>query len=306
LNPLIGSIAQAIKPSIDSISIWPQKGGRMNTVANSYGEGSGRASSSSSTRTTGWIRRDYPVMPFVWWGLLPLLGLLALLWYGFMPFARQTIEQQVRSQTQAMLTQAGHGWVKMAVSGQHVTLSGTPPAAGSGDQALAVARAATCSTWTGQRVCAVDVVGDFAQVAAAPTPTPTPAAPAAPAPVAAAQQCETNLAALLADRKIEFATSKATVLASSKPLLDEIAKAAKDCPGVIEVQGHTDSRGSADMNKALSQARADAVVQALRERGFEGQRLKGSGFGPDKPIGDNNTSEGRAQNRRIEFRVIAN
>jgi OmpA-OmpF porin, OOP family len=287
----------------------------MNAVANSYGSGggsAGRSSSSSSTRTVRWVRRDYPVLPFIWWGLLPLLGLLALLWYGLGPFARHAIEQRVRTHTQAALAQAGHGWVKMDVSGQHVKLSGVQPAVGAGDQALAVARAATCPSWTGQRVCAVDVVGDFGQAAAAAAPPPPPpAAPApvsaaAPAPAAAVQQCETNLAALLTNRKIEFATSKATVLASSKPLLDEIAKTAKDCPGVIEVQGHTDSRGSAEMNKALSQARADAVVQALRDRGFDTARLKGSGFGPDQPIGDNNTNEGRAKNRRIEFRVVTN
>jgi outer membrane protein OmpA-like peptidoglycan-associated protein len=277
----------------------------MSAAADSFR--SGRSSSSSSTRTTRWVRRHYPVLPFIWWGLLPLLGLLGLLWYGFSTFAGDTIEQQVKAQTQLALNQADHQWASMSVSGQNVVLSGTPPSAEAGDAALAVARAAKCSTWTGMRTCAVQVSGKFTEAAAAPALAATPQPSAAPAPAIAqqaAQQCETDLATLLATQKIQFATGKAQVLAASNPLLDDIAKAAKDCPGIIEVQGHTDSVGAASMNKALSQARADAVVQALNERGFDTQRLKASGFGPDKPIADNNTAEGRAQNRRIEFRVI--
>jgi outer membrane protein OmpA-like peptidoglycan-associated protein len=281
----------------------------MNAVADSYGGGARRVSHSSTVRTTRWVRRNYPVMPFVWWGLLPLLGLLALLWYGLMPFARETIEQRVASQTRAALDQAGHQWVSMKVSGQNLVLSGAQPGPNAGDAALAVARAATCPTWTGERVCAVSVLGEFTQAAAAPAPVPAPApaASVAPTPVAqAAKQCETGLTALIASRKIEFATGKAQVLAVSNALLDEIAKAAKNCPGVIEVQGHTDSVGKADMNQALSQARASAVVQALRERGFDAKRLKASGFGPSQPVADNATAQGRAQNRRIEFRVLVN
>jgi outer membrane protein OmpA-like peptidoglycan-associated protein len=276
----------------------------MSTVADSYGGRAGSTSSTTTTRVRRWVRRNEPVLPFVWWGLLPLLGLLALLIYGWGSFARGSIEQRVKTHTQAALEKAGHGWAAMQVSGQNVKLTGTPPGADAGDAALAAARAATCPTWTGRRVCAVQVTGAFEQVTAAPPPSPAPAAPA-PA-VQAAQQCETSLAALLTNRKIEFATGKATVLAASNALLDEIAKAAKDCPGVIEVQGHTDSVGQASMNKALSQARANAVAQALRQRGFQAQRLKATGFGPDQPVGDNATPDGRAQNRRIEFRVIAN
>jgi outer membrane protein OmpA-like peptidoglycan-associated protein len=266
----------------------------------------GSSSTRSTTRVTRWVRRDKP--SGLWW--LPLLGLLGVLGYAWMAFAKGTIQQGVQRHTQTALAQAGHGWAQMAVSGQNVVLSGSPPSAQAGDEALAVARKAMCPTWTGLRTCAVDVSGKFSDVAAVPPAAPMPAAvpPAAePAPVAqAAQQCETALAALLEGRKIEFATGKATVLATSNALLDEIAKAAKNCPGTLEVQGHTDSVGAAAMNKALSQARANAVAQALGRRGLDAARLKPTGYGPDKPIADNSTKEGKAKNRRIEFRVVAN
>jgi outer membrane protein OmpA-like peptidoglycan-associated protein len=229
-----------------------------------------------------------------------LLGLLA---YAFTTFASETIEDRVRTGAAAALKAAGHEWATMSISGQEIVLKGTPPSKDAGDAALEIARAATCGTWTGDRVCATRVSGAFDQVAAL-APTPAPAPVAAPA-VIAAKACETSLAALLADRKIEFATNKATVLSSSNALLDQIAAAAKDCPGVIEVQGHTDSVGAAASNQRLSEARANAVASALMERGFAKERLKASGFGLEKPIADNGSAEGRAQNRRIEFKVVA-
>jgi outer membrane protein OmpA-like peptidoglycan-associated protein len=183
-------------------------------------------------------------------------------------------------------------------------LSGSPPTAEAGVSALALAREQKCATWAGEKTCAVDVRPDWTSI---PAPAAPAAAPAAPAAVAqAAKQCETALADLLAKQKIEFATGKAVVLAKSFPLLDEIAKTAKDCPGTIEVQGHTDSVGKAESNKVLSEARAKAVANLLGERGMDTARLKPTGFGPDQPIGDNATAEGRAQNRRIEFRIATN
>ena len=69
----------------------------------------------------------------------------------------------------------------------------------------------------------------------------------------------------------------------------------------LEIQGHTDSTGSAERNRVLSQERADAVVSALRLYGVDADRLGARGLGPDQPIGDNSTDEGRQQNRRVEL-----
>jgi outer membrane protein OmpA-like peptidoglycan-associated protein len=84
-----------------------------------------------------------------------------------------------------------------------------------------------------------------------------------------------------------------------------LALAAKTCTGVIEVQGHTDSVGEPDRNLKLSNARAESVRQALVERGLPRDRLTARGLGETNPLGDNATPEGRAQNRRIEFRVTS-
>jgi outer membrane protein OmpA-like peptidoglycan-associated protein len=273
---------------------------------------SSSSSAMSMTRVVQrrWIRLAKPLWPFVWRGLLPLLGLLLLAWWAFRPFAKSDVEATVLRETTAQLAAQGHGWAKVDVSGQHVTLSGVQPKAGDGDAALAAARAALCPSWAGRLTCAVDVKGNFETPAAAPAPAPPPvvAAPpvAAPAPAAqAAKACEVSMAELLKDRQIRFRTSKADISPESASLLDELAKAAKQCPdaGTIAVQGHTDSVGAAASNKVLSQARADAVVAALATRGVNKDILRAEGFGPDKPVATNDTAEGRALNRRIEFRV---
>jgi outer membrane protein OmpA-like peptidoglycan-associated protein len=251
-------------------------------------------------------RCDAPAWPFVWRGLLPLLSLIALAWFSFAPFARDSIEASVRQQVRATLDTQGFRWVEMTVSGQHVMLAGTQPSAGAGEAALALARDVTCPTWSGLRACAADVSGRFAPptLAAAPQPVPQPAPATAPAPASAliaAQACERELAHLLESSRIQFAVGKATIRADSNPLLDRLADAARSCPGVVHIEGHTDSVGRVEANQLLSEERADAVREALIARGVPGERLRAHGFGAADPIADNDTPEGRAANRRIEL-----
>jgi outer membrane protein OmpA-like peptidoglycan-associated protein len=73
----------------------------------------------------------------------------------------------------------------------------------------------------------------------------------------------------------------------------------------IQVEGHTDNQGDDRYNKKLSQRRAEAVVAYLGKKGIAGARLVAKGFGEDKPIADNNTEEGRAQNRRVVFTILS-
>jgi outer membrane protein OmpA-like peptidoglycan-associated protein len=264
-------------------------------------------SSTSMTRVVQrrWIRHDRPIWPFIWRGLLPVLGLLVLAWYAFWPFARTDIESTVLKETREQLSARGMGWVNVAVSGQHVTLSGTPPQAGDGDTALATARAALCPSWAGRLTCAVSVTGQFVQAAPPPPPAAQPA-PAAPAPaVVAAQACEKSLAEVVTKSKIVFATGSARISAQSASVLDELANNARNCPGQITIEGHTDSIGSVASNRTLSEARAQAVRAALIMRGIAKEQLQAKGLGPDAPVADNGTETGRAQNRRIEFRVEA-
>jgi len=104
---------------------------------------------------------------------------------------------------------------------------------------------------------------------------------------------------------IQFDTGKSTIKAVSYPILDEVVallNSRKDLK--IGVYGHTDSVGADDMNLRLSKDRAAACVRYLVSKGIAAGRLQSEGFGETKPISTNETPDGRAKNRRTEFKVI--
>ncbi|ABS24239.1 OmpA/MotB domain protein [Anaeromyxobacter sp. Fw109-5] len=105
--------------------------------------------------------------------------------------------------------------------------------------------------------------------------------------------------------KVQFDTGKATIKPESAGLLDEIAKVLAEHAEItrVVIEGHSDSSGGAALNKRLSQARADAVLKALVERGIAKERLSAKGFGPSRPIASNDTPEGREANRRVEISI---
>lgn len=104
---------------------------------------------------------------------------------------------------------------------------------------------------------------------------------------------------------IKFRVGKATIEPSSYHILDSVVETLKAHPEIkVEIQGYTDSTGSRARNIKLSEARAKAVYNYLVKKGISPNRLKYKGYGPDNPIAPNNTPEGRAQNRRIEFKII--
>jgi outer membrane protein OmpA-like peptidoglycan-associated protein len=72
----------------------------------------------------------------------------------------------------------------------------------------------------------------------------------------------------------------------------------------VEVAGHTDNRGAAAYNRDLSQRRAEAVRSYLVSKGVNGGNLSARGYGPDSPVADNKTANGRAENRRVELRQL--
>ena len=102
---------------------------------------------------------------------------------------------------------------------------------------------------------------------------------------------------------INFRTASANIDPNSNQLLNNLAQLAQQCPGELQVEGHTDSVGEEVMNQNLSQARADAVRQALVDAGVNAGRLTAIGFGEERPIADNGTAAGRAQNRRIVIQI---
>jgi len=102
---------------------------------------------------------------------------------------------------------------------------------------------------------------------------------------------------------IKFRPNSSEIEPSSFPIMDQIALALRKHRelSVVEIGGHTDSTGPRELNLRLSRARARSVRQYLLARGIQPSRLSAAGYGPDRPIGDNTTEEGRAQNRRVEF-----
>ncbi len=106
--------------------------------------------------------------------------------------------------------------------------------------------------------------------------------------------------------KVQFEVGKASLLPASDSLLDEVAGVMKSNPQIetIQVEGHTDSTGSAAFNRTLSQERAEAVVKYLTGKGVKAARFTPKGFGPDRPIADNSTDAGREANRRVEFNIV--
>ncbi|MET3132990.1 OOP family OmpA-OmpF porin [Oxalobacteraceae bacterium GrIS 1.11] len=108
----------------------------------------------------------------------------------------------------------------------------------------------------------------------------------------------------LANRIVEFESGKTTLTPVGRAILDEMSVAMKSLKDrKVEVIGHTDNQGLRASNLGLSQARAEAVKFYLSGKGINGDLLTASGQGSDRPIASNDTAEGRARNRRIEFRM---
>ena len=101
---------------------------------------------------------------------------------------------------------------------------------------------------------------------------------------------------------INFEVNKAVLTPASHAILDEIVAGLKDRPALnVTVEGHTDITGTHAYNMDLSNRRAKAVVDYLVGKGISPERLNAIGYGPDRPIADNNTKAGRAKNRRVQF-----
>jgi len=166
---------------------------------------------------------------------------------------------------------------------------------------------------------------------AAPAPSPAPAPAAAPvvvAPVVAAaprdsdgdgvpddrDRCPGTIAGARVDasgcevvtlKGVNFANNSAELNAESMAVLDQAAAGLKRRGDIkVEVGGHTDNRGTAQLNRDLSQRRAESVMRYLVSKGATAANLTARGYGPDSPVADNKTSSGRAENRRVELRQL--
>lgn len=107
--------------------------------------------------------------------------------------------------------------------------------------------------------------------------------------------------------KILFGYDRADLSASAEGNLDKLVSVLKEYADTnIEIQGHTDSKGSDSYNQGLSERRANAVSSYLRNRGVSASRITTKGYGETAPVATNDTDAGRAQNRRVNFLITAN
>jgi len=118
-------------------------------------------------------------------------------------------------------------------------------------------------------------------------------------------ECEAEIGTIIAAGKINFEPGSATIDASALGTMDSIATVLKRCGDLnLEIQGYTDSQGREEMNLALSQSRAESVLNELRARRVVTGSFAAVGYGEESPVADNGTEEGREANRRIEFRLV--
>jgi len=116
--------------------------------------------------------------------------------------------------------------------------------------------------------------------------------------------CQQLFSDLLAKGKIRFESGRATIDPDSAGLLDRLIETALRCPSAnIEIAGHTDADGEDGFNQALSEKRAQAVTDFLVKAGLPAERFMAMGYGSTQPVASNDTDEGKAQNRRIDFVV---
>lgn len=124
--------------------------------------------------------------------------------------------------------------------------------------------------------------------------------------VAAGGEAQSVLDKTLSNRVVEFEVGAATLTPAGRVILDEMYAAIKQIgTPKVQVIGHTDSSGNRQANISLSLARANTVRSYLIEKGIPADNLTAVGSGPDQPVGSNDSSEGRAKNRRIEFRLAS-
>ncbi|MCS7005631.1 MAG: OmpA family protein [Cytophagales bacterium] len=105
-------------------------------------------------------------------------------------------------------------------------------------------------------------------------------------------------------KKILFESGSAVIKKESYPILDGLVTLLNIYPyAEFDIEGHTDNTGTPESNKQLSQERAQSVVNYFVSKGIAKERLTAHGYGQERPIADNKTAAGRAQNRRVEIHL---
>lgn len=201
------------------------------------------------------------------------------------------------------LTRVGYGDVGVRVEGRKVTLSGEVPTradvVAAGAVVNSISQVATVDnrlTFAGQ-----PELGDLGENIDAVQTSPITGGAVSKVEL----QLQASLSGVAARDPIRFETGSNLLTADSAPTIAQIAQVMVNNPQLrVEIGGHTDSDGEEEANLVLSQSRADAVVSALVAAGVESDRMIAVGYGEADPVDSNETREGKARNRRIEFLVL--
>lgn len=256
-------------------------------------------------------------LPFIPFGLVPLVGLVLAMFVALAPFAIGEVQAPTEAAAKKAIAEVGADWATYSVSGQWVVLEGKPPSREAANEVLEAVRKAKAPTLFGEAQPATWVYDRFTwtEDPLMPASGNAPrigeagdgadgAAPAPPPTVEQMASCDETMARLLNAATIEFDTGSTSVGATSDNALTAIARAVTYCRGVLRIEGHTDNVGRDASNNVLSRKRAEAVRTALIARGVPAERLVAEGFGASKPVATNNNDDGRARNRRIEIRSV--
>lgn len=172
-------------------------------------------------------------------------------------------------------------------------------------KAKALAKEAMDVYWSCQTTKAMGMLADARKMAKEAEGCMAPAAPPAPAPAPAPAPPAPVVRQPISFHSVYFDFDKANLKSPAMAELDRAAKIMKDNPDVVlELQGHTDGKGSAVYNKNLGNKRADAVFKYLNAKGIKSERLKAVSFGSDKPAAPNDTDANRALNRRVDLVIL--
>lgn len=186
------------------------------------------------------------------------------------------LENAIGTEVNAALGDQDLYWSSVEVRGQDVVLTGSAP-----DRKAKLAAAADAAAVKG-----VSSVENLIQV------------------IGADGDCQRELDEYLARERVTFRSGKVEVADASLHTLGMLAMIVRTCNTTVEIAGHTDAKGDAEVNLRLSQRRADVVAKHLVRHGVLAHQIVAVGYGETQPVADNSDDAGRKANRRIEFRVL--
>ncbi|MEM7078858.1 MAG: OmpA family protein [Pseudomonadota bacterium] len=186
------------------------------------------------------------------------------------------VENEIGAEVNRALEGQDLYWSSVEVEGQGVVLTGSAP-----DRKAKLAAAA--------RAAGVDGVSSVENLIEV---------------IGAQGDCQKELDEYLTQERITFRSGRIEVADSSLHTLGMLAMIVRSCDTTVEVAGHTDDKGDAEVNLRLSQRRAEVVAKHLVRHGVLAEQIVAVGYGETQPIADNADDAGRKANRRIEFRVL--